>query len=125
MALKPTTWHPYNCQCVIEYMADPDVPAMPVTYSRHIQVCAAHATLTGNFRRWEAAVDESISQGTAMAAIQELLGESTTMVVSQDPTYVGNGRVIRISVLGATPQQLAQVRAAIAPKLAAGKVIIS
>lgn len=123
MALKPTTWHPYNCQCVIEYMADPDVPAMPVTYSRHIQVCAAHATLTGNFRRWEAAVDESISQGAAMAAIQELLGD-LPVVVTQDPTYIGNGRVIRISVLGATPVQLASVRAAIAPKLAAGKVII-
>lgn len=123
MAVKTTTWVPYNCQCVIEYTHDPDIPASPVAYSRHVSVCAAHQALVGNTRRWDAVVDESVSQGTAMAAIQELLGD-LPVVVTQDPTYVGNGRVIRISILGATPQQLASVRAAIAPKLAAGKVII-
>lgn len=123
MAAKPTIWHPYNCQCVIEYMADPDVPNDPVVYSRHIRVCAAHAALPAGQERWNAAVAESNAQGMAMAVIQETLPD-VSMVVTQDSVYVGPGRVIRISVIGATPTQLATLRAAVAGRVAAGRVVI-
>lgn len=122
MAVKSTTWQPSTCGCIIEYDADDTRPDVFPSYKQHVFTCAVHSTMPPGLQRWDAVVDENQTFNYTKAAILEAgLPEP---VITMEPNIVGKGRALRVTIPGATPQQLATARAVVA-RFGTGKVTVA
>lgn len=143
MAIKPLTWRPGTCACVIDVVYDdavdpqPDVPYTPVRTQR---VCQAHAGLATTQAVFDALVQESQchewGRDTVLQAIPALARTTINLDGSTSVGFVpnvtvawgpisGKGRRVIFTVPNLTPAQRTAAQAAIDARLGAGKVQVA